>query len=158
MRQIKVLALGLAMVMALFSLPVWAATEGTIDVTVTPKNISLSVSPNSYNYGALGLNVTTETATTFAVSNDGNVNENFLVKGYNTAAWTLAATNGANQYVHEWKEETAGSYAALTTSNQTAASGVASGNDVDYRLRIKTPTSTSSFAQQAPNVTFTATE
>lgn len=158
MRHFKILTLVTVVILGLFNVPVWAATEGTINVTVTPQNISLSVNPGSYSYGALGLNTTSETPSTFAVNNDGNVTENFLVKGYNTAAWTLAATNGSNQYVHDWKEATGGSYAALTTSNATAASGVAAGGSVSYRFRIKTPTSTSSFAAQAPNVTFTATE
>ena len=106
----------LSLIVLVFSLvgPVWAATTGTINVTVTPKLISLSVTPSTYDYGTLGLSATMETTTTFSVENDGTVAEDFDIKGFDTADWTLSGAAGAYSYAHDWKEAS-GSYAALTT-------------------------------------------
>jgi hypothetical protein len=157
MKKLIILVLGLVVLAVLFTMPVWAATEGTISVTVTPKLVSLSVDHDTYDYGVLDLNDTAETAITFNVTNEGNVDEDFDIKGFNTAAWTLAGTAGANEYVHEWKEGV-GSYSALSTSNQPAAASVSSDGSKSYQFRLSTPTSSSSFDAQNPNVTFTASE
>lgn len=155
MRQLKIIGLAVVM-LVIFSMPVWGAGDGTINVTVTPKVISLSVTPGSYNYGPIQFGGTAETTTTFAVTNDGNVSENFLVRGVDTTNWALAGTAGVDAYRHQFKEG-AGSYANLTTGNQSAASGVAAGGSRNYRFQLSMPTSGNSSAQN-PNLTFTATE
>jgi len=138
--------------------PVFAGTTSGVSVTVTAKNISLSVNPSTYNYGALALSTTTETASTFDVTNDGNVTENFWVRGADTTNWTLAATPGSDQYEHDWKKG-AGSYSPLTTSNQSAGGSVTSGSTLSsYKFQIHMPTSSTSYAQQSTAVTFVATE
>ena len=151
MKKLTILALGLVGLAVFFTLPVWAA-QSTINVTVTPKLISLSVDPGSYDYGALDLNASAETTTTFEVMNTGNVDE-----GTDTTNWTLAGAVGVDAYKHEWKEG-AGSYSALTTSNQPAATSVSSSGSKDFRFKLWTPTSSTSFNAQNASVTFTASE
>ncbi len=138
--------------------PVFAGTSSGVSVTVTAKNISISVSPTTYNYGVLALGTTTETASSFTATNDGNVTENFLIRGADTANWALAATPGTDQYEHDWKRGS-GSYAALTTSNAAAGGSVLAGANLpNYKFQIHMPTSSASYAQQATTVTFVATE
>lgn len=138
--------------------PVFAGGSAGVAVTVTAKNISISVSPANYNYGALALGTTTETASTFTASNDGNVTENFFIRGANTANWTLATLPGTNQYEHDWKQG-AGGYLALTTANQAAGGSVAAGSNLaNYKFQIHMPTSSATYAQQSTTVTFVATE
>lgn len=138
--------------------PVFAGDSAGVVVTVTAENISISVSPGSYNYGALALGTTTETASTFTASNDGNVTENFFIRGANTTNWTLATAPGDNQYEHDWKQG-AGSYSPLTTANQAAGGPVLAGNNLaNYKFQIHMPTSSASYDQQSTTVTFVATE
>ena len=149
----------LSLVVLVFSLvgPVWAASTGTINVTVTPKLISLSVTPTTYDYGTLGLSDSAETTITFTVENDGTVAEDFDIKGFDTADWTLSGAVGADTYKHDWKEG-AGTYAALTTGGAAGATSVAAGNSKSFRFRLNTPTSSGATNAQSPNVTFTASE
>jgi len=152
------LVIAVILIMLTMMGPVFAGTSSGVSVTVTAKNISISVSPGTYNYGALALGTTTETASTFTATNEGNVTENFLISGTDTADWTLAGTAGADQYEHDWKQGS-GSYTALATGNQAAGGPVAAGNSLSsYKFQIHMPTSSTSFAQQATTVTFMATE
>lgn len=176
MRLAKILALGVVVLLLQLAVPVWATqhTAG-ISVTVTPKKIAISVSPNTYNYPMLELHDTsthaagtdsTETTTTFTVTNQGNVNEQFYVKGADAVdsgshSWTLAAGAGvgADRYAHDWKGGSGGTYADLTTSNVLASGTIApSGTVSDYRFKIHMPSSTGSYLAHSTSVTFTATE
>lgn len=159
MKNPMVLILSLVVLVFLLVGPVWAATSGTIDVTVTPKLISLSVSPTSYDYGVLGLSETAETTITFAVENTGNVDEDFDIKGSNTADWTLSATVGASEaYRHDWKEVSGGYAALTTTTGVSAATSVAATNSESFKFRLHTPTASNATAGQEPDVIFTALE
>lgn len=154
-----ILILSLIALVFLLVGPVWAASTGTINVTVSPKLISLSVSPTSYDYGALGYNDSTETTITFSVQNDGNVAEDFDIEGFDTADWSLGATAGTDAYVHEWKEAS-GSYTPLVEapSSAAAATAVASGNSESFKFQLHTPTDSLVTDDQNPNVKFTASE
>ncbi len=158
MKRFVVLILSLVTSVALLVGPVWAATSGTINVTVTTKLISLSVSPTSYDYGTLDLSDTTETSINFDVENTGNVDEDFDIKGADTTAWPLSGAPGADLYQHDWREVVSGSYAALTTGNVVAATSVGASSSESFMFKLHMPTSSSSNAAQAPNVTFTASE
>jgi len=84
---------------------VLGATEATITATVTVQNISLSVSDGSIAYGVLPTGYSKSTCDlndTQTVTNDGNVAEDFNIKGKDSENWTLADTAGTNQYVHKF--------------------------------------------------------
>lgn len=148
------------MLVSLLVGPVWATTTGTINVTVTPKLISLSVSPTSYDYGTLGLSEIATTTIPFAVENTGNVDEDFDITGDDTADWTLSATVGVlDAYRHDWKNMSGGGYTALTKSaGVSAATSVGASNSANFKFQLHTPTITSATAVQEPDVMFTALE
>ena len=167
-------AVGAGALIAASVLPVFAV-ETAVTATVTVLNISITVSPGSVAYGTLAVNTTQDTRpggvnATQTATNNGNVTENFFIRGSNSTPgnWVLAATNNVNQYVHEFcitgtgvspadPCDTSPTFTALTTVNQTLVSGVAVGGTQKVDLKIITPTSSSDFTQQNVNVTVVAT-
>jgi len=134
--------------------------------TASATIVSVSVSDGTINYGTLPVNSSKSTCTSELndaqiVTNNGNVTENFLIMGQNSANWTLAATPGTNQYVHKFLNGACSTFSggtALTTSNQTFATGIPPNGTATLNLQITTPTSTSYFSQQSVDVTITAVQ
>lgn len=163
----KILA-GIAVVTVFgWAFAVGAADTAGVSATVTVQNISVTVSDGTLAYGTLGLNTSKDTTSgglndTQVATNNGNVTENFNIRGQNSVAWTLEAATDANKYKHEFCKAGAGApdpcdatpvYTALTTSNQTLASSVAADGTQRFDLKITTPTSSSSFTPQSVDVT-----
>lgn len=162
--KIKDFLVSFSLSLLLFAPSVGAATEATVTATVTAQNVAVSVSDGNVTYGTLALSATRSTLPAEenemqTATNDGNVTSDLSIKGQNSAAWTLGATQGANQYFHKFCNDTANdcstpptSYTALTTNYQTLATGVAASGSIDFQLQIGLPTSTSSYAQQSVDV------
>ncbi len=136
-----------------------AQGEDTVDATVTFQNVSLSVADGVVAYGTLGASSTSGTVAlsdTQTVTNTGNVNEDFTIRGTNSLGWTLAGTAGANAYVHRFCTATCGTpptnYTALTTSPATLATNAAPAATPTFDLHITAPTSSTSFTQQEVDV------
>lgn len=153
-------------------LPALAATEAGVTATVTVQNISVSVADGNVAYGTLAVNTSKDTTNTGVndtqtATNDGNVNETFNIKGSDSVAWTLAAAPSTNQYKHEFCTTGTGvtdpcdatpTYTALTTPGYLQlATPIAPSGTKKFDLKITTPTSSSSFAEQNVNVTVQAT-
>ena len=96
-------ALGLAVLLsAALWVPSLADGEAPISATVTVKEISVIVSPNSVDYEVLAFEesktVGTVAAPNFTATNDGSVDEDFLVRGANATvagspnAWAIQDT------------------------------------------------------------------
>ncbi len=154
----------LGLVGMIITMEALAADTATVTATVTVQNISVSVSDGEVSYGTLAVNTSQDTTSgnlndSQTATNDGNVTENFNIKGQDSAAWTLASSAGADQYVHEFCTsncDTSPTWTALTTDYQTLATGIeASGTQV-FDLKITTPTSTSSYDEQSVDVTVQA--
>ena len=154
---------------------VQGADTAPVSATVTPKNISVSVSPTSVNYGILALSTsnasrTTATSSTFTATNNGNVTEKFDIRGTNATGdvtWTLnydpanTGTVGANQYVHRYDEGstfTDGEAKALSTSYLTLKTGVGTGSNAQFVLEMNMPTGTTGYGEKSSTVTVLATE
>lgn len=166
-------AIGTAALIASAAIPALAATEGAVTATVTAQNISITVSDGSVAYGTLAVNTSKDTTSgglndTQTATNNGNVIENFLIRGSNStpSGWVLAGAAGADQYVHQFCKTGTGvpdpcdatpTYTALTTVNQSLTVGVAASGTQRFDLKVTTPTSSSSFAEQNVNVTVVAT-
>ncbi len=154
----------LTMIGMVVAVGVGAADEATVTATVTVQNISVSVSDGTVPYGTLGLDSTENTCDlpdTQTATNDGNVTEDFNIRGQNsTDGWTLAATAGSDQYVHNFFASSDscgdGTGTALTTSSTELTSGVAVDGTYDFDLEVNTPTSTSSYDEQSIDVTVQA--
>ena len=128
--------------------------------------VSVSVSDGVISYGTIPNNSTKSTCTSElndaqTVTNNGNVTENFLIKGQNSANWTLAATAGSNQYVHKFLNGACSTFSggtALTTSDQNFATGISPSGTATLNLQINTPNPSTVYTQQSVDVTITAVQ
>lgn len=136
--------------------------------------ISVSVSDGVITYGAMAANTSKTTLSgelndMQTATNDGNVPENFNIKGQDATGggctWTLAGTNGSDQYVHQFCNATDNScaspptnYTALNVSYQALKTGVAASGTVNFHLRLTTPNPSSCFGQQSVDVTIQAVQ
>ena len=131
--------------------------------TWTEPVVSVSVSDGVVAYGTLALNATNSTCAlsdTQTVTNDGNVIENFNIKGQNSAAWSLASTAGSEQYVHRFSSSTCpvSTWVALTTSYQTLDTNKAVNATTTLNLEVTTPTATTNYTQQSVDVIIQAVQ
>lgn len=141
-----------------------AGNQGLIVITYEPMVISISItSSGNITYGTLPGNTVKDTTAsglnqTQTVQNDGNVPEDFSIKGQNTACpWTLAASNGADQYTHAFSTDSGGSWQTLSLAYQTAVSNVSAAASQNLDFRLTTPTSTTCYTAQSVNLTILAT-
>lgn len=128
--------------------------------TYTESSVSISVSDGVISYGTLDANTSESTISlsdTQTVTNDGTGTIDLNIKGQDTACpWTLASTNGVDQYVHDFSTTTGSNWTALATSYQTMATGIASSGTQDFDLRITTPTDSTCADTQSTDVTVQA--
>ncbi|MDP2671633.1 MAG: hypothetical protein Q8P13_04230 [bacterium] len=139
-------------------------------ITYTTPVISVSISDGSTAYGTLAVNTNEDTTSsglndTQVATNDGDAAEDFNIKGQSSAAWTLGASAGSEQYVHSFCTSGTGSpdpcdssptWTTLTTGYTTLASNIATSGTQRFDLKITTPTSTTATTQQSVNVTIQA--
>ena len=142
---------------------VFAADTGQVAATVTAQNISLSVSDGTISYGILAVSTTKATVNlapvdTQTVTNDGNVTEQFNIKGTDSADWTLeSAVGAADEYVHKFCASSCATpptgYTALAEASYTTlAASVAPAGTQSLDLEISTPSSSTVFTSQNVNV------
>ncbi len=127
-------------------------TDGTIAYGMMAANTSKSTLPGELN--------DIQTA-----ENNGNVTENFNIKGQDSTNWTLAGTAGSDQYVHKFCNDTTAdcttpptNYTALTTSYQALDTGIIVNGTVDIQLQITTPNPSTVFTEQSVDVTIQAVQ
>lgn len=137
-------------------------TAAVIAITIT--------SDGSISYGTMPVNVSQDTTSsglndTQVASNNGNVAEDFNIKGQNSANWTLAGSAGSEQYVHAFCTTGSGSpdpcdtgptWTSLTTSYQALGTNIATSGTKRFDLKITTPTATTATAQQSVDITVQA--
>ena len=126
------------------------AATTNVSATITPQNISLTVSPTTVPYGYVALNSTkstTEVSSTITVTNNGNVTED--ISGTSTDAtggatpWELAESAAANAYTHKFSINGGSSWTTFNVDNTTYAtieSGLTSSATTPLDLQIGTPT------------------
>jgi hypothetical protein len=143
---------------SLLAFPVGAADNTTVNATVQPLLLAVSVSQSSVNYGTKTLGATGVASSPMyvTVNNDGSVAEKFNVKGANSSGgWQLGATQGTNTYVHRVSTD-GSSFTALTTSDNQLISNIPSGSNFNLYFQLDLPTSPTSITQQILPVTITA--
>ena len=146
-----------------------AATTSTVAATVTPQNISVTVSDGTVAYGTVDLSSAQDTTASGVndsqtATNDGTVNEDFNITSTNATggtAWTLAGTIGADQYKHSFCTSTCDAtptWTAITTAgNYHALAGTVTPNGTSvFDLKIETPSSTTDYVQKSITVTVQA--
>lgn len=151
----------------------FAATTGTVAATVTPQNISVSVSDGSVAYGSTALNSSKDTTSgglndTQTATNDGNVAEDFNISSTDATGgttWTLAGTVGANQFKHSFCNSGSGTpdpcdtgptWTAMSTSYSSLTTAVAASGTSKFDLKLDTPSSSTDYVAKSITVTIQA--
>ncbi len=133
----KKTALMLALVVGVVGMTgrAWAADTDTISVTVSLETlISVSVTPDSWPIGPIGLGGTNALASTTA-ANDGNVAETFDIMGSDGAGgWVIGTPADADQF-----EVAVTAGPKLSTSYQQLVATVAAGADFVFDLTYTAP-------------------
>jgi len=139
-------------------LPISAAQEAVVTATVSTEVVSVSVNPTSADYGTLPVGTVDappDGNPDFTVTNIGTVNEDFNLRGAEAVnggnSWNLAATPGAEQYVHKY--DPAGSpdtYTPLTlnAAESSLATDKAPTTAINFKLQLSMPTSFSGLQGQ----------
>jgi hypothetical protein len=116
--RVLAVAAGLAALVLLTAVPALGNNEAEVTASVTPQNISVSVSPTSISYGIMGYGESKESATTVVVTNTGTGLQAFDVIGTDAsggaANWTLVTDgSGINNFRHSIRGVTGGNGVAI---------------------------------------------
>ena len=147
-----------------------SGASGQVTLTYTPSIVSVTVSDGTINYGVIAAGgqkstIASSLNNTQVATNDGNLTENFNIRGSNTVDWTLAAASGSNIYVHEFCTagsgspdpcDSGGTWSKMTTAYQSLSTNVSASQSRRFDLRLTTPVSSTSSAQQSSVVTIQA--
>lgn len=136
------------------------ATTDSVTATVEIGSVSVTVTPESFDYGTIPFSTTKESYDTTDLSSTnidaqvGGVLTDLDIKGTSTVAWTLAGSIGENQYVHSFGTTTddgtrPSSYTALTDTYTTLYADVASGTTKYFGLKIAVPSGGETSQQSA---------
>jgi len=144
-------------------------------------NLSLSVSPSSYDFGALPVSSASVAASAIAVTNNGNVIEDFSLNASSTTDWFLATSTAAIAFdtftvsgvfapsmptlstytvydvILSTSQTASGNYFVLSGSTETGTS-IAVNAIRHLWFRMDTPSSSSSGNQESSTVTITAAQ
>lgn len=137
----------------------FAANTATITVSVSlQETISISLSPTTWNIGAISLGQNYESSE-FTVSNDGNVAEDVSIKGSNGAGgWTLGTTQGADTFTLSADVSPYSSYnITVSTTDTTLVSNLSAGGSSNFKLQYGAPTSDTKGGGVSQNFTITLT-
>jgi hypothetical protein len=143
----------------------FATSTASVAATVTTENISVTVTDGSVSYGTISAGSSKSTIAsdlndTQTATNNGNVAEDFNIKGQDSANWTLSSSAGTDQYVHKFCTDTCGTpptnFTALTTNYQSLATNQAAAGAQTFDLQITVPSPSTVFTQQSVDVTVQA--
>jgi len=159
----KILAITLIFSLAILGTSAYAADSASVSATVTAQNVSLTVSDGSISYGTLALGgskSTIDLTDTQTVTNNGNVTEDFDIKGSNSAGdvWTIVdADPGTDDYMHAFSINSGSDWTYMSEDYKALTTSVSPSSTTPLDLRITTPSSTSVFTEQTVSVTILAT-
>lgn len=159
----------LTMVGMVVGIMVKAVDEKSVTATVTVSQISISISPGTVAYLTLGVTETEDTTSsgvnaTQTVTNNGNVNVDLDIKGTTATpqcTWTLAATQGDEQYFHKYCNSGTGSpdvcdadpvWNVLTTTYAQFDTGVIPTGTSKFDLQVGVPNTTTCTEAENVNV------
>jgi hypothetical protein len=177
MKQFAFVTLVSALMFGALGLPALSQSSDTIDVTMSPQVLlSVSVDMHNVDYPSLPLSTPGGTRSTFPMAstitatNTSNIPADLVISGTDATSsgtpWTLncepsdTGTVAMDQYVHQfWRTvPTSTPKAALCTTDQSLADGVASNDTVGFRLELNMPTGTSDYGVHSSSVVVTAVQ
>lgn len=146
----------------------WSDWSAYTDFTTQAVSVSVTLDISDFAYGSIPENTASSTLTLFSgvgiiATNDGGATSDFDIYGSDTNDWTLSASNGSDQYVHEFCNDSDNdcsspptNYTALTTSPQTLKNNITVSGTVNFQLRVTTPSISSVYTEQSAVVTVQA--
>lgn len=154
----------IAAIAGLLIASVVGAAEATVDATVTPQLVAVSVSDGTVVYGILAANSSANTFTLGqqqTATNDGNVDVDLDIRSSDAVVagtdWNLEATTSTDQYTHEFSIDDGVSWSFFAADNSVSdlADPVIASKTFD--LRITTPTTSTDLGEHTITVTVLAT-
>jgi len=142
MKKIFVLTAFIAGFALLGSTQTQAASTANITVTVSlGEIISVNLDAGTWNIGSITLSSVTESSA-FTATNNGNVTEDFAIKGSDGAnAWTIGGSPALNTFKVAADASPYITYdITLSTSDATLASGIAPSGTQVFKLQYSAPT------------------
>lgn len=107
------------------------------------------MTPEQFSYGTVALGESAQSSSAVNLTNSGNVNEDFSIRGNpasdGATTWTLLASGegdpGSNTYVHEYGVGSSGSWIRMNPLSATKfTTGVAPAGTRDLWFKISLPT------------------
>lgn len=156
----------LGMVGAVIGITVWAA-EDTITCSVTARNIAISVTDGTIDYGNVDLSSSTSTLPTAiddaqTASNDGSAAQISVKTSDATppTGWTsVESFNGSNdEFIHSFTTTTSPTWQVITEAGEyeTASSTVESGGTLDFYFQIETDNAYTDYTAKSITITVQA--
>ena len=142
MKRLFVLAAFIGGFALLGSTQTQAAGTANISVTVSlGEIISINLDAGTWNIGSIALSSVTESSA-FTATNNGNVTENFAVKGGNGAnGWTIGSSPDLNTFKVTADAVPYATYdITLSASDTTLASSIAPSGTQSFKLQYSAPT------------------
>ena len=163
MRRLRRATIAVALAVALllaFTAPALADTSQDVTVTATPTYISISNSPNTYDFGAVEASGTPNTTTGyFTITNDSTVNIEVTIvcNGWSgTTSWTYGAPGADTGQLKASDGDGAYDVTVDDTTPATLATTSSPGDSISWELQLDCPTSFSHGAEQTTTVTIAA--
>ena len=163
MKRILTILSLVVLVVGGLSVPVFSADTGVVSVTAELSQVSVTVNPNSINYGLVPLYATglkpVGDPVIFA-TNTGNCFVDMQIKGANTTNWALSSSPDVDKYVHYFGYPFfAPTYTPLSTGYQDLGpfSSYSPFMGELFKLQMDTPTTSSFVGTQSTTVTVMVT-
>jgi hypothetical protein len=145
----------------------FAADTGNVQVTVTAKSVSVTVTDGTVAFGSVDLGTSTSTvggADTQVVANAGNITEDINIKCSDatggTVNWILSAATGSNQFAMEFSSTTGSDWSQITASNTYFAliSGMSSAVTNTLDLQLHMPSASDDSVEKTIEITVQAVQ
>ena len=132
------------------------AADATISITVTIRNLALSI--NNTNWAFATDAGGTVTSTPFTLTNDGNVNADFsiAVADGSGTPWASASTAGTDQFVLSHAPNGGSFVGNDIPTNPALTTGLAPSTDYLFQLEFKAPTAVSDYNPHTLTVTISS--
>lgn len=154
MKKLLIVLATLAFIAGVGVMKAEAATD-TIVVTVTMQNISVTVTPATWDLSTIPIAPgSTNNTQACTATNDGNVNENLDIAVGNSTNWTAGPTAGTEIFAMDFQLP-AGSWTNITNAGVDLKNNLAPGAQ-DFTLRFSAPSLGSVYTQQSITVTVSA--
>lgn len=136
-----------------------AASTANITVTVSlGEIISVNLDAGTWNIGSIALSSVTESSA-YTATNNGNVTENFAIKGADGAnGWTIGGTPALNTFKVAADASPYSAYnITLSASDTSLASSIATSGTQAFKLQYSAPTADDKGAGKDQGFTITLT-